>query len=233
MLKVLAEGGSLAIVRTRDEKVGERYSVVGNQAALLDLLSAEERDGLGPAVYEEPGHDDLEAAIVEANYQPWHWFSPATVHADARATIWEAYVKRMEPAHLRYFDRWVEQCAPEGTTGLSQEQIETLRRNRFIVAYRSELASRQTEHDSDVRAREIGILKGFNSPPRARPASPVPAPGTEQDRWLDWLMDNQFEGFDESDFEGDLRGILVLETRADTHLVGFGFFQGEESNERP
>ena len=247
VVKVLAEGGSLALVRERRPDGTEVFKARLNEAALYDLLSAPEQEHLGGP---RSSHDELvsfEDGLRVLDRHQWTLFHPALVHPDFADRIWEAVVQRFDrfgPYHSveDRFSRWAARCGrAESGSGVrpvtgdddedlesyrfTERQVDALVRSGFLIVHRADLRSRARVFDGDARAREIGLLKGSGPPASTKPLSPMPSAPSRQ-VWDDWLKDHGYSDFgDEGIIEDCVPGIVMFESRQRPTLIRVVIFE--------
>ncbi|WP_348262864.1 HNH endonuclease [Telmatobacter sp. DSM 110680] len=79
VLEVGAEGGTLAIVRQRNQRGTWEYWTLRDETTMLDVLPKDEL-GDGVALFEQSAHvDKFEDALLRLDKYPWFRFVPTTV----------------------------------------------------------------------------------------------------------------------------------------------------------
>lgn len=249
IVKVLAEGGSLALTRERRADGAEVFKASLNEAALFDLLSAPEQEHMdGP----RSSYDELasfEDGLRVLDRFQWTLFHPAFVHPDFADRIWEAVVQRFDrfgPYHSveDRFSHWAARCgrAESGSEvgpvagdddedlesyRFTERQVDALVRCGFLIVRRADLRSRERAFDSDTRAREIGMLKGSGAPAPTKPLSPMPSAHSRL-AWDDWLKDHGYSDFgDQGIIEDCVPGIVLFESRDRATLISVVIFSEE------
>lgn len=97
ILEVGGEGGSIVLSRERDAGGAWKFRMGSEESAAYDMLSDEDRAGLGPAVA-EPGvvHSFPEGLALLDTY-PWFRLFPLQVHPEYRDAILDAVKERGGP----------------------------------------------------------------------------------------------------------------------------------------
>lgn len=94
VLEVGAEGGTLAIVRQRDELGTWEYWCLRDETTMLDLLP-EGQIGNSNGVFEQSPHvNKFEDALLRLNKYPWFSFVPLQVNAEFADLVLREVEKR-------------------------------------------------------------------------------------------------------------------------------------------
>jgi hypothetical protein len=111
IVKVGAEGGSWTLVGIKAVN-GWRFRAIRNEAALYDLLSEEDREGL-EFRHESDWVETWESALSLFDTYPWHLLRPLHVHPDFRLRTWTAVQDRCRKdsrAEMGDLDCWGRLC---------------------------------------------------------------------------------------------------------------------------
>lgn len=86
VLKVVAEGGSLKLLRARRSDGTEVFTTVLNEVALYDMLSDDELEGMGGPIKTDMA-TTFDGALELLDRYQWAWLHPWFVHPDFGARV--------------------------------------------------------------------------------------------------------------------------------------------------
>ena len=107
VLEVLAEGGSLKVMGSKNSKGDWSFAMVRDESTLAQLID----DVLPESVYEEVLADSWEGILEKMDRYPWAELYPGTVHEDVRKRIWAAVLSRTSDTWK--LKNWAEVCETE------------------------------------------------------------------------------------------------------------------------
>ena len=120
VLRVLNEGGSISVTRTRSEADTWQFYVTNDESGWLEGLTDEFPPGEGYGINESEPVATFDEALRLLDEHPWYEMRPDLVHPDFRAAVWTAVLeRRMAPKRerirwqSRLSDDWRRLCAPE------------------------------------------------------------------------------------------------------------------------
>ena len=87
------EGGSIAVLRRRDDQGAWRYWVESDEQAAVDMLDDEDRQGIQPRESSAAVTSLQEALLLFGRY-PWHRLHPVVLHPDCREEALKAIEER-------------------------------------------------------------------------------------------------------------------------------------------